>query len=157
MSLPSEVEEWKEEAEVKDVGVDERVDERVAHSDSADLEEASLTEVPQGCQVGVISATFLIVNRVLGTGVFSTTSTILSESGSVGMSLTYWVIREHVGGLAPAIGLAFLAVGILYWAVWYVALSLAGHYRLETRNVTSDGTVRVVWEKHPRTEQGSSH
>ena len=29
MSLPSEVEEWKEEAEVKDVGADERVDERV--------------------------------------------------------------------------------------------------------------------------------
>ena len=53
MSLPSEVEEWKEEAEVKDVGVDERVDERVAHSDSADLDEASLgatwTRCPARC------------------------------------------------------------------------------------------------------------
>lgn len=45
------------------------------------------TLLPQGRQLGVMSATFLIVNRIVGTGVFATTSTILDQSGSVGMSL----------------------------------------------------------------------
>lgn len=44
-------------------------------------------ELPQGRQLGVLSASFLMANRVVGTGVFSTTSTILDQSGSVGMSL----------------------------------------------------------------------
>lgn len=44
-------------------------------------------ELPQGRQLGTISATYLIVNRIVGTGVFATTSTILNQSGSVGMSL----------------------------------------------------------------------
>ena len=49
-------------------------------------------ELPQGRQLGLVSATFLIVNRIVGTGVFATTSTILNQSGSVGMSLIYWLI-----------------------------------------------------------------
>ncbi|EPQ26359.1 uncharacterized protein PFL1_06007 [Pseudozyma flocculosa PF-1] len=48
--------------------------------------------LPQGRQLGLVSATFLIVNRIVGTGVFATTSTILDQSGSVGMSLIYWAI-----------------------------------------------------------------
>lgn len=45
------------------------------------------TLLPQGRQLGLISTVFLIVNRIVGTGVFATTSTILAQSGSVGMSL----------------------------------------------------------------------
>ncbi|KAN0062052.1 methionine permease [Thecaphora frezii] len=48
--------------------------------------------LPQGRQLGLVSAIFLIVNRIVGTGIFATTSTILDQSGSVGMSLIYWLI-----------------------------------------------------------------
>ena len=54
--------------------------------------EVHYDELPQGRQLGTISAIFLMVNRILGTGVFSTTSTILEQSGSAGMSIIYWVI-----------------------------------------------------------------
>lgn len=46
-----------------------------------------------------------MVNRIVGTGVFATTSTLLSQSGSVGMSLLYWVI----GALIAAAGFAVYA------------------------------------------------
>lgn len=44
-------------------------------------------EIPGRSQIGVASAVFLIFNRMIGTGIFATPSTILSLSGSVGMSL----------------------------------------------------------------------
>lgn len=58
-------------------------------SDDVEAEIVSVSEpdLPQGRQLGLMSATFLMVNRMVGTGVFATTSTILSQSGSVGMSL----------------------------------------------------------------------
>ena len=84
------------EAEIEDLSSDGAL---------PDLEEASRTDLPQGRQIGVISATFLITNRMLGTGIFSTPSTILSESGSVGMSLIYWLI----GGIVAGIGFAVFA------------------------------------------------
>lgn len=43
-------------------------------------------------KIGVISAIFLIANRIIGAGVFSTPSTILILSGSVGTSLILWVV-----------------------------------------------------------------
>lgn len=66
-------------------------------------EELVIDEVPQGRQLGVISATFLIVNRIVGTGVFATSSTILQQSGSVGMSLLYWVIGAIIAGCGFAV------------------------------------------------------
>ncbi|KAL2785644.1 amino acid/polyamine transporter I [Aspergillus keveii] len=42
-------------------------------------------------QIGVVSAAFLIFNRVIGTGIFATPSTILGLSGSVGLALFMWV------------------------------------------------------------------
>lgn len=54
------------------------------------------SELPQGRQLGIMSAVFLMSNRIVGTGVFATTSTILQQSGSVGMSLLYWVIGAVV-------------------------------------------------------------
>ncbi|WFD34152.1 methionine permease [Malassezia cuniculi] len=55
--------------------------------------------------VGLLSAIFLMVNRILGTGVFSTSSTILAQGGSVGISLIYWLI----GGIIAALGFAVYA------------------------------------------------
>ncbi|KAI0783783.1 amino acid transporter [Abortiporus biennis] len=45
-----------------------------------------------GRHLGVFSCTLLIVGRVIGTGIFSTPSSILSSVGSVGASLMLWVL-----------------------------------------------------------------
>ncbi|KZL86882.1 amino acid permease, partial [Colletotrichum incanum] len=42
-------------------------------------------------QIGVTTAIFLIVNRVVGTGIFATPGTIFALSGSVGLALFIWV------------------------------------------------------------------
>ncbi|KAJ5784462.1 uncharacterized protein N7503_009674 [Penicillium pulvis] len=47
-------------------------------------------------QIGVFSATLLIFNRVIGTGIFATPGTILQLSGSVGLSLFMWVIGTFI-------------------------------------------------------------
>lgn len=52
-------------------------------------------------QIGIISAIGLIFNRMVGTGIFATTSTIYALSGSVGLSLILW----FVGALIALAGL----------------------------------------------------
>ncbi|KAJ5774124.1 hypothetical protein N7457_009020 [Penicillium paradoxum] len=42
-------------------------------------------------EIGIFSASLLIFNRVIGTGIFATPSTILALTGSVGLSLFMWV------------------------------------------------------------------
>ncbi|PKY00292.1 high affinity methionine permease [Aspergillus campestris IBT 28561] len=54
-------------------------------------------------QIGVISASFLIFNRVIGTGIFATPSTILSLSGSVGLSLIMWVVGTLIAMAGTAV------------------------------------------------------
>lgn len=41
--------------------------------------------------VGRVSAAFLVFNRMIGTGIFATPSSIFAQSGSVGLSLFIWV------------------------------------------------------------------
>lgn len=53
----------------------------------AEVASVAESDLPQGRQLGLTSVTFLMINRMVGTGVFATTSTILAQSGSVGMSL----------------------------------------------------------------------
>ncbi|KAF9239125.1 amino acid transporter [Melanogaster broomeanus] len=45
-----------------------------------------------GRHLGVVSCTLLIVGRIIGTGIFSTPSSILNGVGSVGASLMLWVL-----------------------------------------------------------------
>ncbi|CEJ80219.1 Putative High affinity methionine permease [[Torrubiella] hemipterigena] len=45
-----------------------------------------------GRHLGITSTTFLIIGRIIGTGIFSTPSTIVSSVGSVGASLMLWVL-----------------------------------------------------------------
>ncbi|KAJ7701440.1 amino acid transporter [Mycena rosella] len=45
-----------------------------------------------GRHLGVFSCTMLIVGRIIGTGIFSTPSSILGSVGSVGASLMLWVL-----------------------------------------------------------------
>ncbi|KAI0460169.1 high-affinity methionine permease [Xylaria acuta] len=50
------------------------------------------TESPLGYHVGWVTATFLSINQMIGTGIFSTPGTILGRTGSIGLALIYWVI-----------------------------------------------------------------
>lgn len=58
-------------------------------------------------QIGIVSATFLIVNRVIGTGIFATPGSILALSGSVGLSLFMWVAGMFIAAAGTAVYLEF--------------------------------------------------
>lgn len=61
------------------------------HSLSDDESNVAVVQLDQNKKsIGVISSIFLITNRIIGAGVFSTASTILTLSGSVGTSLIMW-------------------------------------------------------------------
>ncbi|GBE88809.1 High-affinity methionine permease [Sparassis crispa] len=67
------------------------------HDDNSDLNPGELTFEEDaaggmGRHLGVFSCTMLIIGRVIGTGIFSTPSSILNSVGSVGASLMLWVL-----------------------------------------------------------------
>ncbi|KAI0129788.1 amino acid/polyamine transporter I [Xylariales sp. AK1849] len=60
-------------------------------------------------KIGITGAVFLILNKMIGTGIFSTPSGIFAATGSVGVSLFLWVI----GGVLTFCGLSvFLEFGL---------------------------------------------
>ncbi|ROW17004.1 hypothetical protein VPNG_01413 [Cytospora leucostoma] len=60
-------------------------------------------------KIGVTGAVFLILNKMIGTGIFSTPSGIFALTGSVGISLILWL----VGGILAFAGLAvYLEYGL---------------------------------------------
>ncbi|KAG5643089.1 hypothetical protein DXG03_001585 [Asterophora parasitica] len=61
-------------------------------------------------QIGLVSAVFIIFNRMIGTGIFATPSTILIHSGSVGMSLIMWLV-----------GAVIASVGMQVYITWGTA------------------------------------
>ncbi|KIW64246.1 hypothetical protein PV04_09193 [Phialophora macrospora] len=65
----------------------------------------TLTETKR--EIGVFSAFFLIFNRMVGTGIFATPSTIFSLSGSVGLSLFIWVAGMIIASCGMAVYLEF--------------------------------------------------
>lgn len=54
-------------------------------------------------QLGVFSASLLIFNRIIGTGIFATPGTILELSGSVGLSLIMWVAGTFIALAGTAV------------------------------------------------------
>lgn len=58
-------------------------------------------------QIGVGSATLLILNRIIGTGIFATPGSILALSGSVGLSLIIWVAGMIIAAAGTAVYLEF--------------------------------------------------
>lgn len=58
-------------------------------------------------QIGIPSASLLIFNRIIGTGIFATPATILSLSGSVGLSLFLWVVGTLIAAAGTAVYLEF--------------------------------------------------
>lgn len=60
-------------------------------------------------KIGICGAVFLILNKMIGTGIFSTPASIFVATGSVGVSLMLWVI----GGLITFCGVSvFLEFGL---------------------------------------------
>ncbi|KAK4209512.1 amino acid/polyamine transporter I [Rhypophila decipiens] len=53
-------------------------------------------------KLGITGSVFLILNKMIGTGIFSTPSSIFAATGSVGISLLLWVI----GGILTFCGLS---------------------------------------------------
>ncbi|KAF8518434.1 high affinity methionine permease [Hysterangium stoloniferum] len=53
-------------------------------------------------QLGVMSVVSLIINRMIGTGIYSTPSVVLRASGSVGLFLVSWII----GAIVTSVGMA---------------------------------------------------
>lgn len=58
-------------------------------------------------QIGITSATFLIFNRIVGTGIFATPAGIVVLSGSVGLSLFVWVIGMLIAFAGSLVYLEF--------------------------------------------------
>ncbi|OJD24416.1 hypothetical protein ACJ73_04225 [Blastomyces percursus] len=58
-------------------------------------------------QIGIISASFLVFNRIIGTGIFATPSAILALTGSVGLSLIIWIMGMAIAMTGTAVYLEF--------------------------------------------------
>ncbi|KAI1940563.1 methionine permease [Ophidiomyces ophidiicola] len=58
-------------------------------------------------QIGAFTATFLVFNRIIGTGIFATPSTVLALTGSVGMSLVVWFLGMIIAMAGTAVYLEF--------------------------------------------------
>ncbi|KAI6039607.1 amino acid transporter [Pisolithus marmoratus] len=98
---------WSRYIHVKPAGNPDAVEEVASQSSAkqpAAVPDTTETESPGGLSLtegsagglgrhlGVVSCTLLIVGRIIGTGIFSTPSSILSSTGSVGASLLLWVL-----------------------------------------------------------------
>jgi amino acid transporter len=90
----------------------QRVSSRVSdEQDIADTPPSAeqVFQYDESRKLGVTSSIFLIVNKMIGTGIFSTPSGIYKATGSVAGSLVLWV----VGGLLTFTGLSvFLEFGL---------------------------------------------
>lgn len=81
-------------------GAKAQVQESPAQRDPDDLDAAEVGEVQDenkyayddSRKLGITGAVFLILNKMIGTGIFSTPSSIFAATGSVGVSLMLWVI-----------------------------------------------------------------
>ncbi|KAF9883660.1 hypothetical protein FE257_003094 [Aspergillus nanangensis] len=62
---------------------------------------------PLGYSVGFSTVIFLNLGKMIGTGVFSTPSTVVKGAGSVGLSLFYWVIGYVMTASTLAVYLEF--------------------------------------------------
>ncbi|KIP09738.1 hypothetical protein PHLGIDRAFT_66968 [Phlebiopsis gigantea 11061_1 CR5-6] len=68
------------------------------------LDDEWADHVPHDARkLGFWSASFLIFNRVIGTGIFATPSVILRSSGSVGLSLALWLLGALVAACGTAV------------------------------------------------------
>ncbi|KAB8071834.1 amino acid permease-domain-containing protein [Aspergillus leporis] len=93
---PIESEERSDNGSIIDSGSLQYTAEGGQNSSKLTYQEASGAPVevnsPLGYSVGSITVVFLNLSKMIGTGVFSTPSSVLRGAGSVGLSLFYWTI-----------------------------------------------------------------
>ncbi|KAG2412509.1 hypothetical protein HFD88_010066 [Aspergillus terreus] len=82
-----------------------------ANSSRPTYQEASGAPIevtsPLGYSVGFVTVVFLNTGKMIGSGVFSTPSTIVKGVGSVGLSLVYWVIGYLMAASTLSVYLEF--------------------------------------------------
>lgn len=71
---------------------DELLDDRDA--EVGEVKQENTYAYDDSRKMGITGAVFLILNKMIGTGIFSTPSSIFAATGSVGVSLMLWVIGE---------------------------------------------------------------
>ncbi|KAB8446269.1 hypothetical protein FH972_025249 [Carpinus fangiana] len=94
---------------------DKKIAANVSDQDTSDIDSNEPVQHVQKFQysderkLGITGAFFLIVNKMIGTGIFSTPSSVFAATGSVGVSIFLWVI----GGVLTFCGLSvFLEFGL---------------------------------------------
>lgn len=65
------------------------------------------TSSPLGLDVGPVTIIFLNISKMVGTGVYSTPASILKNTGSVGLSLIYWLLGFLNAGSSLAMYLEY--------------------------------------------------
>jgi hypothetical protein len=77
-------------------GVSDHAREETANGDVqvGEIQEENKYAYDDSRKLGITGAVFLILNKMIGTGIFSTPSSIFAATGSVGVSLMLWVIGE---------------------------------------------------------------
>lgn len=61
------------------------------------VQDENVYQYDESRKIGITGAVFLILNKMIGTGIFSTPSGIFAATGSVGVALFLWII----GTLSP--------------------------------------------------------
>ncbi|KAK9415133.1 putative high affinity methionine permease protein [Seiridium unicorne] len=64
---------------------------------------------PLGYTVGPITMLFLNISMMIGTGIYSTPSAILAGTGSVGLSMIYWILGAVISLCSAAVYLEYAA------------------------------------------------
>lgn len=76
---------------------------------AGDVQDELTYQFDNSRRLGMTSSAFVIFNKMVGTGIFSTPSGVFAASGSVGVSLFLWII----GGILTFAGLsAFMEFGL---------------------------------------------
>ncbi|KLO09420.1 amino acid transporter [Schizopora paradoxa] len=82
----------------------EPVDGETYRSGEDDVNGETYDNVPKTKrELGLFSSAFLIFNGIVGAGIYATPSVILRASGSVGMSLVFWVLGAIFASAATAV------------------------------------------------------
>ncbi|KAH8200353.1 hypothetical protein TruAng_005506 [Truncatella angustata] len=104
--------EGRDEAEISDGSLD-FVAEKGGNDSGVSYQEASGAPVesqsPMGYHANTLFLIFLNIGKMIGTGVFSTPSTILKGTGSVGLSMIYWGLGFFTSASTLSIYLEYMA------------------------------------------------
>ncbi|TIC22551.1 putative methionine permease [Wallemia mellicola] len=83
------------------------VDSKIAESASLKLSDKDTGSSSNQYQYGLTSAIFIIVNSIIGSGIFSTPASVYKHAGSVGLSLMLWLVGGFVSLCGSLMALEF--------------------------------------------------